>query len=172
MNLMRYADIAYDDIANGTGFGATIFMQGCPHHCAGCHNPSTWDFNGGHIFDDEAFNELIEYYNKRPSATRLSISGGEPLTSQNNNCNNAIAICGFFKLSKPDIKIWLWTGYKFEDFTQEQKVILSCIDVLIDGPFIRSEKDLTLPFRGSRNQRVIDVKKTLENGHIVLWQNN
>lgn len=168
MNKSKYAGILYDDIANGTGFGATLFFQGCPHHCPGCHNPNTWNFDDGKELTPETINDLLEYFEDRFYANRLSISGGEPLANENANKIYTHFITHEFKKLYPNHKVWLWTGYRFEDLTDAQKVCLQYVDILIDGPFIQSKKDLTLPFHGSKNQRILDCQLSLQAGHPIL----
>jgi len=162
--MSNYAGIIYDDIANGTGFGAVFFVQGCPHHCPGCHNQHTWDFDGGEKLSTETVKKILQYYEENPFATRLSISGGEPLY----DCHRAYWLSVKFKERFPQRKIWLWTGYRFEDLTDDQKHCLRFTDVLIDGPFIESQKDLTLAFRGSKNQRILDCQESLKQNKPVL----
>lgn len=166
--MTRYANIIYDDIANGTGLGAVLFLQGCPHHCPGCHNPQTWDFNGGKEFNADILSDLMHYFQENPFTHRLSISGGEPLAVMNKNHTATSKITGVFKNRLPNHKVWLWTGYHFEDLTYEQKLCLCHVDVLIDGPFIEAERDLTLAFRGSRNQRILDCQASLSANKPIL----
>lgn len=166
--MTKYAGIIYDDIANGTGIGAALFFQGCPHHCPGCHNPSTWDFDAGQKITTETVSDLMYYFQENPFATRLSISGGEPLTTINENHISMYKISGVFKNRLPNHKIWLWTGYCFEDLTDEQKYCLQRVDVLVDGPFIEGQKDLTLAFRGSKNQRILDCQASLKANKPIL----
>ena len=168
--MSRYAGIIYDDIANGTGIGAVLFIQGCPHHCPGCHNQHTWDFDGGEALMAEPLMELFDYFANNPFATRLTISGGEPLTTQNHNRSSVKMLCNTYKETFPNIKIWLYTGYRFEDLTDEQKSTLQYVDVLIDGPFIQEQKDLTLAFRGSKNQRILDCQESLKQSKPILYK--
>ena len=168
--MSRYAGIIYDDIANGTGFGAVFFIQGCPHHCPGCQNPQTWYFNGGKEFTIDTITELMDYFEENPFATRLSISGGEPLANTDENYILTDVIANIFKNRYPLNQIWLWTGYRFEDLNQYQKHSLRNVDVLIDGPFIEAEKDLTLAFRGSKNQRILDCQESIRQNKAVLYK--
>lgn len=164
MNEFRYAGIETFDINNGTGFGVTLFVQGCSHHCKGCHNPTTWDFNGGESLDPVTLSKLFSTL-QDPNIKRLTISGGEPF----DNICLVNAICKRVKTEAPDISIWIYTGYTFEDIIQndERKSILKYCDVLVDGEFVLERRDLSLPFRGSSNQRVIDIPTTLQSGTIT-----
>jgi len=152
---MRYAKIANYDVANGSGLRTTLFVQGCPHHCKGCFNPNTWDFDGGMEYTEETTREIIQLLNK-PGIKGLSILGGEPLAQG----KELYDILKRIKTAMPDIDIWMWTGYIYEELDPVQKEIVSLVDVLVDGPFIEDKKDIRLKFRGSSNQRIIDIRKT------------
>lgn len=152
---MRYAKIANYDVANGSGLRTTLFVQGCPHHCKGCFNPNTWDFDGGMEYTEETTREIIQLLNK-PGIKGLSVLGGEPLAQG----KELYDILKRIKTAMPDIDIWMWTGYIYEELNPVQKEIVSLVDVLVDGPFIEDKKDIRLKFRGSSNQRIIDIKKT------------
>jgi anaerobic ribonucleoside-triphosphate reductase activating protein len=152
---MRYAKIANYDVANGSGLRTTLFVQGCPHHCKGCFNPNTWDFDGGMEYTEETTREIIQLLNK-PGIKGLSVLGGEPLAQG----KELYDILKRIKTAMPDIDIWMWTGYIYEELDQVQKEIVSLVDVLVDGPFIEDKKDIRLKFRGSSNQRIIDIRKT------------
>lgn len=164
---MRYAKIRKMDISNGEGVRVSLFVQGCSFHCKNCFNPETWDFNLGKEFTTTEIQKIIELANKDYIAG-LSVLGGEPL--HNNNVDEVFHIVSTFKEKFPNKDIWLWTGFKFEDAIKDskRKFILSKIDVLIDGQFEEDKKDLTLKWRGSSNQRVIDCKKTLAENKIIL----
>lgn len=148
---MRYAQIRKMDISNGEGIGVSLFVQGCPHHCRGCFNQETWDFNGGKEFtpqiEDGLFNILES---KKDYLSYFSILGGEPLAPQ--NIDKVQDILKKVKKKFP-FKTYVWTGYRLENI--ENKEILKYIDVLIDGPFIEAQRDITLKLRGSSNQRVL-----------------
>lgn len=177
---MRYNTIREMDVSNGKGIGVSIFTQGCNQHCPGCFNPETWDFNGGQEF---TYKELydIKTLLDRPHISRLSILGGEPMLPQNyQDISDIIRIsCG---IDHP-IKVWVWTGRTFEDIYQEAcdtkdenlAYILDNADYLIDGSFIQEERDITLPFCGSRNQRVLDLASSTSCGEAILseydWRN-
>ena len=158
---MKYAGIIKNDIAAGKGVNVTFFTQGCPFRCSGCHNPETWDFNGGKEFTPETLNELLESLNANDVQRNLSIMGGEPLASE--NLFLTALIINSVRQKYPDIQIYLWTGYGFDDLIKRSENrlewILNNIDYLIDGPFIESERDITLAMRGSRNQKIINMKE-------------
>lgn len=151
---MNYAEIKKVDIANGPGVRVSLFVSGCRNHCKGCFNPETWDFDYGRPFTRETEDEIIEAL--RPSWIQgLSILGGEPTEEE-----NAAVLIPFLKRVRavlPDKDIWLYSGYTYEAL--RDKEILSLADVLVDGPFLLEQKDAGLAFRGSRNQRIIDLKE-------------
>ena len=168
------------DISNGKGIGVSIFAQGCDRHCPGCFNPETWDFNDGQEF---TYKELydIKTLLEKPHISRLSILGGEPMLPQNyQDISDIIHIS--HGVGHP-ISVWIWTGRTFEDIYQEAcdtkdknlAYILDNADYLIDGPFVQEERDITLPFCGSRNQRVLDLASSTSSGEAVLseydWRN-
>lgn len=166
---LRYSGIEFDDVSNGDGLGAVFFTQYCPHHCKQCHNPQTWSKYGGKEFNIDVFNNLMRYYESVPFANRLTISGGDPLASL--EVTNFIA--SEFKRRYPNKQLWIYTGYLFEDLIKDSKYlpILELTDVIIDGKFDINKRDVTLKFRGSANQRIIDVSKSLKQGEIVLYNN-
>lgn len=151
---MNYAEIKKVDIANGPGVRVSLFVSGCRNHCKGCFNPETWDFDYGRPFTRETEDEIIEAL--RPSWIQgLSILGGEPTEEE-----NAAVLIQFLKRVRavlPDKDIWLYSGYTYEAL--RDKEILTLVDVLVDGPFLLELKDAGLAFRGSRNQRIIDLRE-------------
>ena len=151
---MNYAEIKKVDIANGPGVRVSLFVSGCRNHCKGCFNPETWDFDYGRPFTRETEDEIIEAL--RPSWIQgLSILGGEPTEEE-----NAAVLIPFLKRVRAvllDKDIWLYSGYTYEAL--RDKEILSLADVLVDGPFLLEQKDAGLAFRGSRNQRIIDLRE-------------
>ena len=162
---MRIAGLKLNDCIDGEGISVSLWTQGCPHRCLGCHNPETWDFEGG--YEDETNNlrgEIIKALTANGIKRNFSILGGEPLCRE--NVEDVLTIISCVKAALPDTKIYLWTGYTYEYLmTLNNKYIndiLSKIDVLIDGPFIQEQRDLSLHLRGSRNQRVIDLKSMRE----------
>ena len=163
---MRYAQIRKTDIANGEGIRVSLYVQGCHRHCFNCFNQETWDFCGGEEFGADIKDVLIDLIN-RPHISGLTILGGEPLELENRN--------DVFKLLKrvkercKDKTIWLYSAFLYEDIKKFDVDILSYVDVLVDGPFVDELKDRKLRFRGSSNQRIIDVKNSLKNDTIVLY---
>lgn len=155
---MKYANLITSECYNGPGWGATFALQGCPHHCSGCFNPETWDFSGGKEFTPEVLGEITQALAPE-YITRFSIQGGEPLAPENIFLTSLV--CEHVRSKYPNIKIYLWTGYTFDELKDssdsKMKHILdgSYVDVLIDGPFIESEKDVSLFMRGSKNQNII-----------------
>ena len=158
---MKYAGIIKNDVAAGQGVNVTFFVQGCAQHCPGCHNPETWDFDGGYEFNPGVLNKIINALNANGVQRNLSIMGGEPLHPQNQFLTNLII--EEVRKKYPDIKIYVWTGYLYEELIAKNEKILqniiNNIDFLIDGPFILEQRDTTLPMRGSKNQRIINVKE-------------
>jgi anaerobic ribonucleoside-triphosphate reductase activating protein len=167
---MNYAKIEYNDIANGTGIGVVLWVQGCDIHCTGCHNQQTWDFSGGSRFTQQDKNKLFQELQK-PYITRFTISGGHPLDPH--NFEDVLTLVKEIKAKFPTKDIWLYTGYLYEElYYREISRILLYIDVLVDGPYIEEQRDVTLAFRGSRNQRLINVPETLKQGKIITLQND
>lgn len=160
---MRYSGITTCDITNGEGIGVVLWCQGCDLRCPGCHNTETWSFDAGKEFTLRELDELFQELNK-PYITRLTLSGGHPLAP--NNITTATAICREIKLSYPNKKIWVYTGYLWEEI--KDYAIMKYIDVLVDGAYEEDKRDITLAFRGSSNQRIIDVQKSLETNEVVL----
>lgn len=163
---MKFIKIKDNDIANGVGITMSLWTQGCPHHCKGCFNMETWDFNKGKEFTELDLKYIFDNINKNDIHRDLSILGGEPLCPQ--NIEGVINLCKEFKKIYPNKKIYIWTGYTLEEFNDTQKSILKYIDVIVDGKFIEEKRNLSLKFRGSENQRVINVKETLKNKKIIL----
>ena len=170
------------DISNGTSVGVALFVQGCSFHCDGCFNMETWDVNGGYEWNKAC---KIEFFNAldKPYIKRCSILGGSPLHQA--NVQEIFSLCKTIKEKYPDKTIWLYTGYQFEDIwipkncvtnnelnltRSLRNEILKYIDVLVDGQYVKELRDITLPFRGSSNQRIIDVQKTLQEQKIVLFE--
>lgn len=164
---MRYNKIRKMDISNGEGVRVSIFVQGCDFHCKGCFNAETWNFSEETEFTTEEVSKIIELSNKDYIAG-LSILGGEPLHPK--NIESVSLLCEYFKYIYPDKTIWLWTGYEFEDLLLRNDLhnILDFIDIIVVGQFKEEEKDLTLKWKGSTNQRVIDCKKSLAENKIIL----
>lgn len=181
---MRYAQIRAMDISNGEGVGVSLFVQGCPFHCKNCFNSETWDFNGGKEWTEKTKNKFMELIN-RPYIKRVSFLGGECLAEQ--NLDEVLELVKQIRILYPEKTIWLYTGFDFDLLNSKYNEykytpfaanadewltrweIISNIDVLVDGEYIDEQKDLTLKFRGSKNQRVINVKETLKQGKVVLY---
>lgn len=162
---MRYNKIRKMDISNGPGVRVSIFFQGCAFHCKNCFNPDTWDFNGGLEFGDEQIEEIIELA-KPDHITGLSILGGEPMHPKNIEATTRLA--KRFKEVYPNKTIWSWSGFLFDEYIKDKEVV-NYIDVIVDGQFVDELRNPQLKWRGSSNQRVIDVKKSLKKGEIVLY---
>ena len=172
---MNYATIKPRDIANGPGVRVSLFVSGCTHHCKGCFNQEAWDFDFGQPFTQEVIDYILEQLS--PSFVKgLTLLGGEPFEPQNQG--PIVELLRQIRAKYPEKSIWAFSGYLFDrdilpghlgdpSVTREY---LSYLDVLVDGPFIESKKNLTLRFRGSENQRLIDVPKSLERGEVVLWE--
>lgn len=156
---MKYLDILDCDIADGEGVRVTLFVSGCSHHCKGCHSPFSWDPMIGKEFTEETEEKLFKLID-RPYIDGLTLSGGDPLFC--GNLPTIEKICVDFKERFPNKTIWLYTGYKIEEIDTLR--FLPYIDVIVDGEFELNKRDITLPFRGSSNQRIINVKEYLSNG--------
>ena len=159
--MVKLAGIVPDSIVDGPGLRTTLFAQGCPHHCPGCHNPETWDFSGGYEATADMILGIVRF---NPLSRGVTFSGGEPFAQAE----------GFAEIAKllhtGAYEVASYTGYTFEELlngTEGQKELLRHLDILIDGPFLQEEKSLELAFRGSRNQRIIHVPKSLEKGEAV-----
>lgn len=172
---MNYATIKPRDIANGPGVRVSLFVSGCTHRCKGCFNAVAWDFDYGEPFTQQTVENILEML--EPNFVRgITLLGGEPFEPQNQG--PIVALLRQIKETYPEKSIWAFSGYLFDKdilpgrlgdpaITREY---LSYLDVLVDGPFVEAKKNLSLRFRGSENQRIIDVKKSLDTGEIVLWQ--
>ena len=158
---MRYAGIIYNDISAAPGVCISLYTQGCPFHCKGCHNPETWDFDGGYEFTPEVLKNLLDNIDANGVRRSLCILGGDPLHPSNLNLPATVILSA--KAKYPDLKIYVWTGYIYEELLKRDddntKFILNNITALIDGPFIESKRDITLKMRGSSNQRIIELDK-------------
>ena len=171
---MNYAAIKKCDIANGTGVRTSLFVSGCRHHCKGCFQPETWDFDFGYEFTDEIQADIIESL-KPDYIEGLTLLGGEPFEPENQK--ELVKLLRNVREAYPHKSIWCYTGYLLDEellkaskarceYTDE---MLSYIDVLVDGEFVQEKKNIMLKFRGSENQRIIDVKKSLDKGEVVLF---
>ena len=169
---MNYCNIKKVDIADGPGVRVSLFVSGCRNHCKGCFQPETWDFNYGQEFTADTLNEIISAMN-HDYISGLTILGGDPMEPENIGC--VMNICREVKQRYPSKSIWLYTGYTFPKVLEKLDSygitqLMNNIDVIVDGRFVEELKNLSLKFRGSSNQRIIDVHKTFESGEIVLWE--
>ncbi len=173
---MYYGAVRKTDVANGPGVRVSLFVSGCTHHCKGCFQPETWDFSYGRVYTQETEKEIMDSLN-HDYIKGLTLLGGEPFEPSNQK-----VLVGLLRLVKnvlPEKDIWCYTGYTYEtDLLKDSRArcgvtdeMLSMIDVLVDGEFLEEEKDISLPFRGSHNQRLIDLPKTRRQKKIILVQN-
>lgn len=172
---MNYADIKVADVANGLGVRVSLFVSGCNHHCKGCFNEDAWNFNYGKEFTEETIEEIIKDLDN-PYMSGLSLLGGEPLEYENQK--GILPLVKRVKEVYPDKNIWCYTGFTFDrdvingmcNKWDETKELVSYIDVIVDGKFEEDKKSLSLKFRGSKNQRIIDVKKSLKDNKVVEYE--
>lgn len=162
---MKYNTIRKMDISNGPGVRVSVFMQGCSFHCKNCFNPETWDFEGGKEFTDETVDEVLNLC-QQSHIKGLSILGGEPMHPRNIEATTKLAKA--FKEKYPDKNLWVWSGFRFDEELKDKEV-LKYIDVLVDGTYKDELHDFTLKWKGSSNQRVIDVKKSLAEGNVSIY---
>lgn len=179
---MNYLKIDHDDVCNGIGLRCTIWLSGCSHHCPSCQNPQTWNPDSGIPFDESAKQEIINELSK-DYISGITFSGGDPL--HENNLKDVVNLIFKVKENFPQKTIWLYTGYSFEELKEMYKTmqfsfspynecrvrwdIIKMCDVLVDGEYIEEQKDITLKWRGSKNQRVINIPETLKQNKIVLY---
>ncbi len=179
MSSIRYASIRSLDVSNGENVGISLFVQGCNFKCKNCFNPETWDFNGGKEWTEEVEKQFLELA-ARPYIKRISILGGEPLTDE--NLDGVLNLVNEIRLSFGNTKIiWLYTGYEWSQlfnggvYTSKEHVglkrrnIVKQCDVLIDGKYIDSQRDISLKWRGSRNQRIIDIQQSLKQDKVIAY---
>lgn len=161
---MNYGKINYTDIANGPGVRVSLFVSGCRNKCKGCFNQESWDFNYGKKFTISTLTNLLLALDK-PYISGLTILGGDPLEPE--NLPTVTSICRTIKTINDSKNIWIYTGYLYEDFQNLE--LFDYVDVVVDGKFIESEKDISLQFRGSKNQKIIDVKRSKMENEVKLW---
>ena len=174
---MNYSNIKYFDIANGSGCRTSIFVSGCRNHCDGCFNEETWSFNSGEKFTEETIAEIISK-SAHSYIKGLSVLGGEPLDRDNQF--DVLHLIISFRNEYPDKDIWLWTGYTYEELMEDDwkhvgtftKQILDNVDILVDGRYEKDKHSIGLRFRGSSNQRIIDIPKSIKSNALVLWQDD
>ena len=162
---IRIAGTVNDSIVDGPGYRYTVFTQGCPHHCPGCHNPESHDFAGGSVVDTEV---ILKQVRENPILDGVTLSGGEPFCQAEACLELAKAAHAL------GLNVWCYTGYTYDVLMKEadpaRMALLNEVDVLVDGPFVLAQKSLELKFCGSRNQRLIDLNKTRSSGQVTLWQ--
>ena len=163
---MKYNVVRKMDISNGPGIRVSVFMQGCEFHCKNCFNPETWDFNGGKEFNQNTIDEILELCSKK-QIKGLSILGGEPMHPKNIEATTKLAKA--FKEKYPEKNVWVWSGFKFDEDLKDKEV-LNYVDVLVDGRYSDELRNPMLKWRGSSNQRVIDVQKSLKEHEIKLFE--
>ena len=171
---MKYANIKYYDVANGPGVRTSLFVSGCTHRCEGCFNEIAWDFNYGDEFDASIIDVILDSV-KEDHIAGITLLGGEPMEKENQA--ELIKLLRQFKKLYPEKTVWCYTGYTYEEdfiqgaraYTEVTKEFLKLTDVLVDGKFIISLMDIRLKFRGSSNQRIIDMNETRKNDRIILW---
>ena len=168
---MNYATIKKNDIANGPGVRVSLFVSGCTHRCKDCFNQEAWDFQYGHPFGQAQVDEILQDLSK-PYIKGLSLLGGEPFHPDNQSA--VLDLVQQARAAYPNLNIWCYSGYLFQDLAAGQvgrhsRALLEQLDILVDGPFVAEKKNLSLRFRGSENQRIIQVQPSLKEGQIVLW---
>lgn len=163
---MKYAQMRQFDVANGVGIRTTLFVSGCHFHCKNCFNEEYWPFDYGNDYTEEVMQKFIDM-GKGENITGYSILGGEPM----DQTGDGMLLKTLQEIKKQTNKsVWMWTGYTLETLNDKQKEYLKYVDVLVDGQFVDEKKNLTLLFRGSENQRIIDLNKTKEAGEIIYWE--
>lgn len=160
---MNISGINLESIVDGEGVRTTIFISGCCHNCEGCHNKEAQDFNYGEKFTEDKLYEIINYIKERPYIKGITFSGGDPICSS----KELIEYVKIIKKELSDVDIWVYTGYNLEDILDKEKELLSLVDIVVDGKFILSQKSVILPYRGSKNQRIIDIQKSLQSEKII-----
>ena len=166
---MNYHNIKTDDMLNGDGLRVTCWVSGCNMGCFNCYNPQTWDFNSGIPFTENTMQEIL-YDLSKPYIKGLTLSGGHPLDPH--NAPKVLEIAKRVKMVFPNKDIWIYSGYVWENIMKDEtlKEILKYTDVLVDGAYVDELRDISLAFRGSSNQRIIDVQKSLAENKVILWQ--
>lgn len=166
---MNYEKIDKCSVSNGLGVRTVLWVSGCDIHCKNCHNPQTWDFNSGIPFTEDTMQELL-YDLSKPYIKGITLSGGHPLDPL--NAPKVLEIVKRVKMVFPNKDIWIYSGYVWEDIIKDETLreIMKYTDVLVDGAYVDELRDISLAFRGSSNQRIIDVEKSLEQNKVILWQ--
>ena len=166
---MNYEKIDKCSVSNGSGVRTVLWVSGCDIHCRNCQNPQTWDFNSGIPFTEDTMQEIL-YDLSKPYIKGLTLSGGHPLDPLNSP--EVLKIVKRIKMVFPNKDIWIYSGYVWDDIIKDETLreILKYTDVLVDGAYVDELRDISLQFRGSSNQRIIDVQKTLNSNEVILWQ--
>ena len=166
---MNYEKIDKCSVSNGAGVRTVLWVSGCDIHCRNCQNPQTWDFNSGIPFTDDTMQEIL-YDLSKPYIKGLTLSGGHPLDPH--NAPKVLEIVKRVKMVFPNKDIWIYSGYEWENIIKDETLreIMRYTDVLVDGAYIDELRDISLPFRGSSNQRIIDVEKSLAENKVILWE--
>lgn len=161
---LRLSGLVSDSIVDGPGLRLAVFTQGCPHGCPGCHNPQSHDPAGGYDMD---IAEIVEKVKKNPLLAGITLTGGEPLLQ-------AEACLALVRLLPPGLNVWLYSGWTYDEIMEkgdaQQSALVQACDVMVDGRFLLAERSLSLRYCGSRNQRLVDIKKTLAEGRVILWE--
>lgn len=173
---MNIAGVDYESVNDGEGVRTVIYISGCSHNCPMCHNPQTHNLSYGTLFTEELQNEVFENIKKRPFIKGLTLSGGDPL--HENNLQDVLNLVNKIRLSLPEKTIWIYSGYTWEDvflptrdeLSRIRQNIISMCDVFIDGKYVDTLRDITLKFRGSSNQRIINVQKSLKENKVILYE--
>lgn len=163
---MKISGINFESIVDGDGVRVVIYFSGCLHNCKGCHNPSSHDFDSGQLFSEKIQDEIIDYILDTPFISGLTLSGGDPMYSTKDIIPYIIKIRNKIK----DISIWVYSGFTYEEIINDvemSKLLILC-DVLVDGQFILEQRDMTLAYKGSTNQRIIDIQKSIEQNQVIL----
>lgn len=160
--------INFESIVDGDGVRVVIFFSGCNHHCKGCHNPESHDFNTGKSFGSDLQEQIAEYVRETPFVSGVTLSGGDPMYS----ADSIIPFLKELKSLTPTSTVWVYSGFTYEEIVEDPSMreLLVMCDVLVDGPFVLDQRDITLSYRGSRNQRIIDIQESQKAGKIVLYQ--
>ena len=165
---MNVAGINFESVVDGEGVRVVVFVSGCLHNCKGCHNPASHSFTAGQPFTQELQDEIIAYIQKTPFISVLTLSGGDPMYS-------AKEITPFIERLRKDVKdisVWIYSGFRFEEILENSEMfdLLKLCDVLVDGEFVLEQRDITLSYKGSRNQRIIDIPKSLSDQKISIFE--
>ncbi len=163
---MNIAGINFESVVDGDGVRVVVFISGCYHNCKGCHNPASHPFTAGQIFTEKLQDEIVAYIQNTPFISGLTLSGGDPMYS----AKDIIPFVTRLKQEIPNISIWVYSGFTYEEIQKESDMcnLLKLCDVLVDGEFVLEQRDITLPYKGSRNQRIIDIQKSIKDQEIVI----